>query len=198
MEKLIDNLEQRSDDLEQYQRRLCLRITGVELKSGAQGESGQDGLKNVKGVFKEVGLDVPDVVIDRAHRIGEVKEIRGKRYRQIIVRFTTWRHRTIVYRARRNSDKYKIHLDLTKKKLKLLIKANDLLEEKSLGYCYAFSDVNCRLCLNLAGKFQHFESEEQLLRLIRTVSHVQQSEQESEAEGDAEEKGEGQDEVEEE
>ena len=187
MEKLIDNLEQRSDDLEQYQRRLCLRIVGVELKAGGQGESGQDCLKNVKGIFKELGVDVPDLVIDRAHRIGEVKEIEGKSYRQIIVRFTTWRHRTMVYRARRKSDKYKICLNLTRKNVKLLSKANDLLEEKSLGDCYAFSDVNCRLCLNLAGKFQYFESEEQLLKLVSSFVHVQQSDVESETEGEVDE-----------
>ena len=147
-------------------------------------------MKKVKGIFQELGVDVPDPVIDRAHRIGEVKEIGGKRYRQIIVRFTTWRHRTMVYRACRNSEKYKIHLDLTKKNVKLLSKANDLLEEKSLGDCYAFSDVNCRLCLNLAGKFQCFESEEQLLKLISSISHVQQSEVESESEGEGDEQAE--------
>ena len=90
----------------------------------------------------------------------------------------------MVYRAHHKDDKYKIRLDLTRKNAKLLSKANDLLEEKSLGDCYAFSDVNCRLCLNLAGKFQYFESEEQLLKLVSSFGHVQQSDVESETEGE--------------
>ena len=52
--------------------------------------------------------------------IGNIKEECGKRYRQIIVRFTTWHHRTEVYRARKNSDKYRIRLDLTKERLKVM------------------------------------------------------------------------------
>ena len=156
-----------------------MKILDVKLKVVGRGKSGKDCLKKVKGIFKELGVDVPDLVIDRAHHIDVVKEIEGKCYRQIIVRFTTLKHRTMVYRAPRD-----IRLDLTKKNVKLLSKANDLLEGKSLGDCYAFSDVNCRLCLNLAGKFQSFESEEQLLKLVSSVGHVQQSDEESETEGE--------------
>eukprot|EP00112_Aurelia_sp_Birch-Aquarium-sp1_P003051 Seg1342.8 transcript_id=Seg1342.8/GoldUCD/mRNA.D3Y31 product="hypothetical protein" protein_id=Seg1342.8/GoldUCD/D3Y31 len=57
MEKLIQNLNGRSDDSEQYQRRLCLRIGGVELKQGANGESGDECLKIVKKIFRELKCD---------------------------------------------------------------------------------------------------------------------------------------------
>ena len=49
----------------------------------------------------------------------------------IIVRFTTWQHRTIVYRARKNCPKYKIRLDLTKKAWEVISKLLKLLEEKN-------------------------------------------------------------------
>lgn len=174
MEKLIQNLKGRSDDSEQYQRRLCLRIGGVELKQGANGESGDECLKIVKKIFRELKVSIPDAVIDRAHRIGHIKEEGGKRYRQIIVRFTTWRHRTEVYRARKNTKKYRIRLDLTKERLKIMEKAKDLLKDmgRASESCYVFSDVNCRMCLKCDGKFQYFGNTNELLDFIQSMEET--------------------------
>ena len=60
-------------------------------------------------MFDEGELDIPDTVIDRAHRIGpEYSDyITKKKCRAVIVRFTTFRHRTLIYRAR---EKTKIML----------------------------------------------------------------------------------------
>ena len=44
-EKRIAKLELCGDEAEQYQRRLCLRIYGVELKDESDGESGEKCLK---------------------------------------------------------------------------------------------------------------------------------------------------------
>ena len=62
-------------------------------------------------IFKEdLGLDIPEVVIDRAHRIGLFKEVpqSDKKVCSIIVRFTTWRHIIAVYSARKKTDKFRI------------------------------------------------------------------------------------------
>ena len=102
----FEQLELRSDDNEQYHRRLCLRINGVELSEGSEGESGPECFQKVQNILKDdLKLDIPDMSIDRAHRIGAVitDPDTGKRYRQIIVRFATWRHRTQVYKARKAS-----------------------------------------------------------------------------------------------
>ena len=100
--------------------------------------------------------------IDRAHRIGSVitDPDTGKRYRQIIVRFATWRHRTQVYKARKASKKIKIRLVLTHKRVKLLQKANGLLE--NVNGCFAFADINCRLCLKLNDEYRYFSTETEL------------------------------------
>ena len=170
MEKLIENLQEENDDSQQYQRQLCLRIGGVELTKGSNGESGEECLKIVKKIFKELNVSVPDTVIDRAHRIGKTKEYRGKRYRQIIIRFTTWRHRTAVYRARKKSSKYKIWLDLTKRRLKTLDEANSILEaEEKSDDCFAFADVNCRLCVKLDGEFHYFGNLDELRSLVNNI-----------------------------
>ncbi len=73
---------------------------GVEEKQGAR-ESGEECLEIAKNIFKELDFDVPDSVFDRAHCIGKTTERDGKRFRQVFVRFTTWRNHTAVYRARK-------------------------------------------------------------------------------------------------
>ncbi len=67
MERCIVHLQQSTDDEEQYHRRLCLRINGVE-------ETGQDCLEKCKEIFKSVGVTVPSSVLDRAHWIGKSKK----------------------------------------------------------------------------------------------------------------------------
>ena len=82
-------------------------------------------------------MHVPDTVIDRAHGIGRPKrpsEPSGKATKQVIIRFTTWRHKTIVYRARKNAPKHiRFRLDLTKKRMDLLIQAKEILSNIEIG-----------------------------------------------------------------
>ena len=166
----FEQLELRSDDNEQYHRRLCLRINGVELSEGSDGESGPECFQKVQSILKDdLKLDIPDMSIDRAHRIGSVitDPDTGKRYRQIIVRFATWRHRTQVYKARKASKKVKIRLDLTHKRVKLLQKANGLLE--NVNGCFAFADINCRLCLKLNDEYRYFSTETELFEHIKYI-----------------------------
>ena len=61
------------------------------------------------------------------------------------MRFTTFQHRTLFYRARKNlKTGFKVKLDLTKSRFNLLKKANDTVKEiPAISFCYA--DVNCRL-----------------------------------------------------
>ena len=173
MSNLIEKLQERCDDNEQYQRRLCLRIDGAELPQDNDGESGEKCLSLVKKFFKDLKVSVPDSVIDRAHRIGKVKVIGGKRFRQIIVRFTTWRHRTEVYCARKKSAKYKVRLDLTKKKMNFLGTANEMLKSKGKAGegSFVFADVNCRPCLKLVDDIKYFSSEKEMLSFISNLAN---------------------------
>ena len=60
--------QQGDDELEQYGRRLCLRIDSVPKQNN---EKAEDAFKFVKGLIEEVpDLEIPEVLIDRAHRIG--------------------------------------------------------------------------------------------------------------------------------
>ena len=70
MDSLIDQLKSNVDEQEQYQRRLSLRINGIPVPAVGQSESAEDRLDKVKRLIKDqLELDVPDTVIDRAHRI---------------------------------------------------------------------------------------------------------------------------------
>ena len=70
----------------------------------------------------------------------------------------------MVYRARKNSKKVEIHLDLTKSNLDLIIRANK--RRKGNDDSFVFADVNCRLCLKFDGQFKYFETENEFLNLI--------------------------------
>ena len=132
------------EELEQYGRRLCLRIDGVPTKTN---ESSDDVLDSVKSLFKEAKVDIPESVIDRAHRIGSrYLDASSNNYcKSIIIRFTTFRDRTMFYRAKNKLKRgVRIKLDLTKSRYDLLKRANDHVKEvPSIKFCYA--DVNCRL-----------------------------------------------------
>ena len=93
---------------------MYLRIEGVP---SAEKETSEEVLEKVKCLVLESGCDIPDVVIDRAHRIGKgyTHKKSNLSCKSIIVRLTTFRHRTMLYRNRNKLKKAKVKLDLTKK-----------------------------------------------------------------------------------
>ena len=57
-------------------------------------ESSDKVLDEIKGLFSETSINIPDVCIDCAHHISKTDDT-------VIVRFTTFRHRTMFYRKRK-------------------------------------------------------------------------------------------------
>lgn len=99
-------------------------------------------------------LDIPDVVTDRAHRIGNeyVDNLINVKCKRIIVRFTTFHHQTRFYRAKKKfKNGVKVKLDLTKKRHNLLTEANKYCDGGNVvKFCY--KDVNCRPKVKWADK----------------------------------------------
>ena len=86
--KPIDWRERKFDDLEQYQRRLYLRIKSVECEDD---ETAEDCLEKVRSIIKkDLEVNLPQTAFDRAHRTGKICQdaTRGKKSQSIIVRFT--------------------------------------------------------------------------------------------------------------
>ena len=87
-------LKDQIDSLEQYSRRNCLRISPVpEVPS----ESTDD---IVKTVAKTIGVTLPDNAIDRSHRVGKVTAGGVNRDRPILVKFTSYKYKEAMMKAK--------------------------------------------------------------------------------------------------
>ena len=71
--------------------------------------------------------------------------VQRKKNQAIIVKFSTFRHRSLFYRARKNLKTYiKLLIYLTKKRFNLLLAAQSFIQgKKNVKYVYA--DINCIL-----------------------------------------------------
>ena len=151
-----------------------MRIDNIEMEEG--GESADSCLQKVKKAFTDLGVKIPDNVIDRAHRIGKPTESkRWGKIHPVIVRFTTWWHRTAVYHARKSNGnpngKYGVRLDLTSRRFKLLRDVQGLIEKahtQNKSQHFAFSDINCALSIRLkSGQFKYFKTLDEAKVIIR-------------------------------
>ena len=128
-------------------------MTMLENKRYTQGkkEKSDEVLEQVRKLFGEAEVTIPDAVLDRAHRV-------SKSNHDVIVRFTTFRHRTLFYRKCKTLKGKSVHLDLTKSRLKLLSDAKNLISSRSdIAFCYA--DINCRCKVRYSdGKELFFKS----------------------------------------
>ena len=64
--KILQN-QQEIEELGQYGRRLCLRFEGIPTEKN---ETSDKVLEKIMTICKESGVEIPDTIIDRAHRIG--------------------------------------------------------------------------------------------------------------------------------
>ena len=73
----------------------------------------------------------------------EYLDYKTKRKCKVIIRFTTFRHNTLVYYTRKKiRNNVKIRLDLTKETYALLLEANNLVKgNNDVKFCFA--DINC-------------------------------------------------------
>ena len=140
-QKQVSILECKKEELEQYGRRCCLRIEGVP---SLENESSDDVLGKVKSLITEYGCEIPDVIIDRAHRDcrGYKDKTRNGECKSIVVRFLTFRYRTLLYRNRNRLKIAKVRLDLTKKRYKIFKDAIDFVEAYK-NVDYVMVDINC-------------------------------------------------------
>ena len=71
-------------------------------------------------MVNEAGPDIPDFNIDRAHCVGPKKD----KKQVVIVKFTTFRHRTLLITSGRHlKNGVKLHVELSEKRFKLLLDA---------------------------------------------------------------------------
>lgn len=125
LERSFDSLSQEIDNLEQYSRRNCLLVHGVKEQhemDNTPGESREDTDELVRKALEKLHVDISPEDLDRSHRIG--KKTTNKN-RPIIVKFTRYKKRNEVFRAKRNLKKTGITIteSLTALRLQLLKEA---------------------------------------------------------------------------
>ena len=143
LQEEITTLDLKKDDLEQYGRRVCVRIDDVPVESE---ETADSVYEKVGEFFRKACPDIPVSCIYRTHRIGfEYKSCRNKKkFCSIIVCFMNFRHRAMFHRNRKRLKDARIKLDLTRRRYRILKDAIDLAKEHP-DLDYVFADVNCRL-----------------------------------------------------
>ena len=75
---------------------MCLRITGIPSQKN---ESAEDVRNSVKSIIEESGCNIPDIALDRAYIIGKNDPLE-KNIIPVILRLTTFRHRTFWFNQR--------------------------------------------------------------------------------------------------
>ena len=177
----MSKLEINIDDGEQYSRRMCLRIDGIDLESD-ENENNSSCMKKVQKIFEEMGVQVPAVSIDRAHRIGKrfpATDEKGRKIigqdQQMIVKFNNWGSRMMCYNNRKKLKKKRIKIDLTKRRLTLLNQARAKTSGKP-SIDFVFADVNCRLQLRAkSGYFYSFNTMEELNDILVEIEEEDES-----------------------
>ena len=107
-------LTEKQDDLEQYGRRMCLRVFGVPE------ERNEDTDMIAIDVAKKINVDLSIQDIDRSHRIGKINA--GDRPRPVIIKFISYRKRSEVFRSKKllKGSGITVREDLTKRRHSVL------------------------------------------------------------------------------
>ena len=112
-----------------------------------------------------------NAVIDRAHRVGKkyTRDDTGEVIHPVIVRFTSWRARTTIYRKRERRAPVRFYTDLTKRRLELK-KLADSKTKNNDKVKFAFADINNSIGIRLADEsMRFFNSEEELDRILQSL-----------------------------
>ena len=133
----LQRLEIKCDDNEQYSRRSCIRIHGVQYNENDD----ISVINKVEQCCDEIGVKFDMNEIDRVHYIGKpVFDTDSKqKVMTIIVKFKSWESQTASYNARpRNfmnvrkkpgANRFSVSFDLTKRRYALLTKAKGLVKD---------------------------------------------------------------------
>ena len=154
------NSKKKCEEHEQYGQRLCLRIKGLTKKIK---QDANDVLNQVRNLFKEAEVEIPDAVLDRAHRI-------SKENNYAIVHFTIFRRRTLFYRNRKKLKNQIIHLDLTKSRLSLLNEARMKILLFVMQISTAAVSYDLRTTMNFFRNIRCFKK--QIIWLIKRFKRV--------------------------
>ena len=141
-------LEIKIDDNEQYSRKDSLRIEGIEY---VPGETHQDLGKKIVDSLGSLGANVTLQDFHRYHRSSRPRTLEnGRVVAQTIVRYNNWMARASSLRASQTGSRKErlarpqfVKVDITKRRLSLLKKAQNALHDHPIAH--AFVNNECAL-----------------------------------------------------
>lgn len=141
----INSLEDRLEEMEQYSRRTCLKFCGVHEPVDDQTEDTDELILKIinTDILKHSEQKLTLEHIGRSHRLGKRKPDVP---RNIIVRFSIYRYRALVYRNKRylkesndipgNTSKIYVNEALTTKRVNLFKQTRKLYNDKLIKNCW--------------------------------------------------------------
>ena len=137
--------------------------------TGYLAETAEQYLKKVKDEVAKFGIQIDDCEFDRAHRVGYTtdRERNPVKERRTIVKFTTFRAKSLVYRKRsKEGDGVRYNIDQTKNRFNPRKLAVEYVKTK-WDVDFVFVDINCRLYMGFKnGQFKYFNPEDELHNLV--------------------------------
>ena len=111
----LHKLQKRVIKLEQYGRCLCARLEDIPVEKDKIADK---VFSKAENLLKEAGPSLSGNCTDRAHHIGRNYKCHktNKTCRSAMVRFTSFKHRTLIYRNRNFLKDVRLNLDLTRKR----------------------------------------------------------------------------------
>ena len=167
LEERCSQLEHDNDALEQYGRRMNVRVENVPLTDG---ESPATLENQVITILKEAGavIDAPDIV--RMHRStaprARAEVLNGRKTSQVILKLNNWKARESCHFARNaaRTNGHPIKQDLTKHRRELITEANVAI--RAWGQLstpvYAYCNINCEPTMRRGRQVERFQSSDDL------------------------------------
>ena len=169
----VEQLELQLDALEQYGRRLNIRVDNVPQLAD---ESIPALEKKVLELLNDAGAPIKTADVVRLHRIGQLRHnprnaADAPKCSQVMVRLNNWRAREAAHLAR-NAARTKGHAirqDLTRPRREVIAEANDAI--RSWGpsdepvYCYA--NINCEVTMRRGRETKRINCDADLRHAIR-------------------------------
>ncbi|KAI8493030.1 hypothetical protein Bbelb_290340 [Branchiostoma belcheri] len=140
LQDAYNNLQVKYNDLEQYSRRNCILVSGIP-EPPVEGGTDNVGMELATNKLK---CDPPITTqdIDRSHRLGKPRN--DGKPRPIIVKFVSYRQKSVVMRAKANAravltnENLYINDNLTKGNMHLLKDARELVKGKHLNQAWSY------------------------------------------------------------
>ena len=172
------------DNLEQYGRRMSVRIEGLEV---SEGQTVSDIFTQVNESLTKVGVELSESDVVRLHRSSKPVLREGRMVAQTLVKLSNWKARAKLHglnkKACERDLNFRVHNDLTSRRYQLLSRAHERINtQMSRQYSreqlkhlddgdkvFAFVNINSDLKIRGRRSVYNFNSEEEFEKAFNEI-----------------------------